>query len=132
MKLLVDTHILVWAAGHDREGLEKRAPGAHALVNDPANQPMFSVASLWEIVIKAGAGRPDFGVEPHLLRRNLMDNGWTELPISSAHVLGVATLPQIHKDPFDRLLVAQATVEGVILLTSDAVVAKYPGPIRKV
>jgi PIN domain nuclease of toxin-antitoxin system len=102
------------------------------LINDPENQQAFSVASLWEIVIKSGSGRPDYGFEPHLLRRGLLDNGWEELPITGEHVLAVASLPPLHKDPFDRLLVAQATVEGVMLATSDPMVAAYPGPIRKV
>jgi PIN domain nuclease of toxin-antitoxin system len=132
MRLLCDTHILIWASGLDRQALAKRSPAADALINDPANAPVFSVASLWEITIKAGTGRPDYGVEPHLLRRGLLDNGWVELPITSEHALAVGALPPLHKDPFDRLMIAQATVEGVTLLTSDSIVARYPGPIRKV
>jgi len=84
------------------------------------------------VTIKRALGRDDFEVDPHLLRRGLLDNGYGELPISSEHALAVGALPDLHKDPFDRILIAQATVEGVTLLTSDAVVATYPGPIRKV
>ena len=65
------------------------------------------------------------------LRRGLLDNGYDELPILSEHVVEIESLPPIHKDPFDRLLVAQATVEGITLLTVDSIVAQYPGPIRK-
>jgi PIN domain nuclease of toxin-antitoxin system len=76
--------------------------------------------------------RPDFQVDAHLLRRGLLDNGYAELAITGEHALAVEGLPAIHKDPFDRLLVAQATTEGMTLLTADANVALYPGPIRKV
>ena len=84
------------------------------------------------MAIKAGLGRSDFKADPHLLRRGLLDNGYEELPINSAHAAAVGQLPAIHRDPFDRLLVAQATAEGVMLLTADTLVANYPGPILKV
>jgi PIN domain nuclease of toxin-antitoxin system len=77
-------------------------------------------------------GRSDFQADPRLLRRGLLDNGYSELPILSDHVVAIESLPPIHKDPFDRLLVAQATVEGIALLTGDSVVAQYPGPMRAV
>jgi PIN domain nuclease of toxin-antitoxin system len=83
-------------------------------------------------VIKRGLGRDDFKVDPRLLRRGLLDNGYSELPISSEHVVAIDTLPPIHQDPFDRVLVAQALVEGVTLLTTDAVVARYPAPVKAV
>ncbi len=92
----------------------------------------FSAASIWEIVIKNGLQRPDFNVDAHLLRRSLIENGYRELPIASQHTLAVAHLPFIHKDPFDRILVAQAGFEGFLLLTMDDRVAQYPGPIRRV
>ena len=81
---------------------------------------------------KQGLGRDDFKVNARLLRRGLLDNGYSELPIISDHVVAIDSLPPIHKDPFDRILVAQATVEGVTLLTIDSVVSQYPGPIRAV
>jgi PIN domain nuclease of toxin-antitoxin system len=87
---------------------------------------------LWEVAIKRGLGREDFRVDPRLLRRGLLDNGYRELPITSEHAVAVDGLPPIHKDPFDRLLVAQATVEGIALLTADPLVARYPGPVRQV
>jgi PIN domain nuclease of toxin-antitoxin system len=128
MKLLLDTHMLLWAAGNSQ-----RLPEAtRALLLDQDNDLVFSVASLWEIVIKSGLGRDDFRVDAALLRRELRINGYEELPIAADHVLAVANLPPLHKDPFDRLLIAQATVEGMTLITTDPLVAGYPGPIRAV
>ncbi len=128
MKLLLDTHLLLWAAAEPG-----RLPArARALIKDPANELLFSAASLWEIAIKCGLGRADFRVDPRLLRRGLLDNGYDELPITSEHAVAVESLPPLHKDPFDRILVAQATVEGITLLTADPVVAQYRGPVRKV
>src|ERR1017187_8637840 len=97
---------------------------------DPSGH--FSAASLWEVAIKRGLGRGDFKVDTRLLRRGLLDNGYSELPIISDHVVETESLPPIHKDPFDRVLVAQATVEGITLLTTDSLVSQYPGPIRRV
>jgi PIN domain nuclease of toxin-antitoxin system len=102
------------------------------LIEDQGNDLLFSPASLWEVAIKRGLGRADFQADPRLLRRGLLDNGYGELPIRGEHAVAVDGLPLVHKDPFDRMLVAQAQVEGVILLTADPVVARYPGPIRKV
>jgi PIN domain nuclease of toxin-antitoxin system len=128
MKFLLDTHLLLWAAGKPRR-LSKQA---RALIDNPENQFLFSAASLWEVAIKRGLGRGDFKVDTRLLRRGLLDNGYSELPILSDHVVAIDSLPLIHKDPFDRILVAQATVEGVTLLTIDPLVSQYPGPIRTV
>jgi PIN domain nuclease of toxin-antitoxin system len=128
MKLLLDTHVLLWAAGQP----ERLPPAARELLDDPRNEPMFSSASLWEIAIKSGLGRDDFQVNARLLRRGLLDNGYGELPISSEHAVAIDGLPPIHRDPFDRLLVAQSMVEGITLLTSDPLVAQYPAPVRKV
>jgi PIN domain nuclease of toxin-antitoxin system len=102
------------------------------LIEDPENEVMFSAASLWEITIKRGLGRQDFRVDPRVLRRPLLDNGYSELPITSEHVIQIEQLPPTHKDPFDRVLVAQAVVEGITLFTNDHKLAGYPGPIRKV
>lgn len=128
MKLLLDTHLLLWAAGEPRR-LSKQA---RTLINDPDNELLFSAANLWEVAIKRGLGREDFKVDARILRRSLLDNGYMELPINSNHVVATESLPPIHKDPFDRILVAQATVEGVTLLTIDSLVSQYPGPIRAV
>ena len=126
MKLLLDTHLLLWAAGEP----EKLPPTARALIENEVNDLLFSAASLWEVAIKSGLGRGDFTLDPRLLRRGLLDNGYGELPITGEHAVAVAGLPPIHKDPFDRLLVAQSEVEGITLLTGDEIVARYPGPIR--
>lgn len=128
MKLLLDTHILLWAAGSP----ERLSEEAYILLSDQQNELFFSAASIWEIVIKSSLGRDDFQVDVRVLRRGLVDNGYHELPITSQHTIGVDHLPLIHKDPFDRILVAQANVEGITLLTADALVAQYSGPIRSV
>lgn len=128
MKLLLDTHLLLWAAGQP----EKLTADTRALLDDARNELLFSAASLWEISIKRSLGRKDFRVDARLLRRGLLDNGYAELPVTSAHAVSIDSLPPIHKDPFDRLLIAQAMVEGVTLLTADPLVAKYPGPVRRV
>jgi PIN domain nuclease of toxin-antitoxin system len=128
VKLLLDTHLLLWAAGEP-----ERLPAAtRELIDDADNQLMFGVASLWEVAIKSGLGRDDFRADARLLRRGLLDNGYDELAITGEHAVAVAALPPIHNDPFDRLLVAQSAVEGILLLTSDRVVAQYPGPVRQV
>ena len=128
MKLLLDTQILLWAAGQP----ERLSAAARKLLSNRRNELLFSAASLWEIAIKRTLGREDFRVEPRLLRRGLLDNGYTELPITSQHAVSIDVLPPLHKDPFDRLLLAQATCEGITLLTADAQLARYPGPVRKV
>lgn len=128
MKLLLDTQILLWAAGHP----ERLSAAARRQLNNPKNELLFSAASLWEIAIKSSLGRDDFRVEPRLLRRGLLDNGYTELPITSEHAVNIDSLPHLHKDPFDRILLAQAFTEGITLLTGDAELANYPGPVRKV
>jgi PIN domain nuclease of toxin-antitoxin system len=128
LKLLLDTQLLLWAAGDP----DRLSDEARALINAPDSALFFSVASLWEIAIKRGLGREDFRVEPRVLRRGLLDNGYNELAIASEHAVSIDVLPNLHKDPFDRLLVAQAMVEGVTLLTSDDKVFAYGGPIRKV
>jgi PIN domain nuclease of toxin-antitoxin system len=128
MKLLLDTHLLLWAAGNPN----RLSAAARKLIDNPANELLFSAASVWEVAIKHGIGRSDFQADARLLRRGLLDNGYGELPVLSDHAVALDNLPPIHKDPFDRLLVAQATVEGITLLTADSVVAQYPGSIRVV
>ena len=128
MKLLHDTHLLLWAAGQPQH-LSK---AARSLIDDTENELLFSAASLWEVAIKSTLGRADFQLDPKLLRRGLLDNGYIELPITSAHAVAVTSLPPIHKDPFDRLILAQAMTEGITLVTSDEAVSKYPGSIRTV
>jgi PIN domain nuclease of toxin-antitoxin system len=128
VKLLLDTHLLLWSADD-----ENRVPsGARILLSDPDNELIFSAVSIWETAIKAGLKRHNFRADARVLRRRLLDNGYIELPLTGAHAVAIDMLPPIHKDPFDRILVAQAIVEGITLLTVDPVVARYPGPVKRV
>ena len=127
MKLLLDTHLLLWAASEP----EKLPPAALSEIENDDNELIFSAASLWEIAIKRGLGRADFTVDARLLRRGLIDNGYFELPITSEHVIALEGLAPIHKDPFDRILIAQSIVEGITLLTVDYLVSQYPAPVRR-
>lgn len=117
------------AVAGSRRGLSKEAS---ALISDPGNELFFSAVNIWEIAIKQALRRPDFVADPHLLRRSSLEAGYTELSITSEHAIAVRVLPPIHKDPFDRMLAAQATFEGVLLLTADRTLASYGGPIRLV
>ena len=127
MKLLLDTHVLLWVAGNPK----KLSPATRRLVGDKRHTVCFSAASLWEIAIKQQLGRDDFRVDPGVLRRGLLENGYVEVPVDGEHATAVAVLPPLHKDPFDRILLAQAVVGGMMLLTMDAHLLQYPGPVRK-
>jgi len=128
VNLLLDTHLLLWAAAQpdllSREAL--------ALIEDQSNALVFSVASLWEVAIKRALDRADFRTDAGVLRAGLLANGYAELPVEGRHVLSLTTLPPLHADPFDRILIAQAMAEGLILLTADRRVADYGGPVRLV
>ena len=126
MKLLVDTHLLLWSASSPARISRK----TRALLNDPNNELFFSAASLWEISIKNTLGRDDFSVDNGLLRRGLLDNGWQELAIDGGHAIAVERLPALHKDPFDRMLVAQAQEEGMVLVTTDKVLQQYQVTVK--
>lgn len=125
---------MLWAASDPR----RLSAAARRTLQDESNRLHFSVASLWEIAIKASLGRPDFSVDAGLLRRGLLDNQYRELPIEAAHVFALgnlsddASVSAPHKDPFDRMLVAQAQSEGLLLLTSDRTLLRYGGPVRLV
>ena len=121
MILLLDTHVLLWAA-HDPDRLSGQA---RKVILEAANELWFSAASIWEVAIKSSIGRTDFEFDAGILRRALVENGYVELPVSSRHAAEVTALPPIHRDPFDRLLVAQARVEGCQLLTADRRLAAY-------
>ena len=126
MTLLLDTHVLLWAAG-----FPERLPRAtRDLIEDDETELLYSAASIWEVAIKSGLGRADFDVDPRILRRGLLEHGYTELAVTGAHAAAVDLLPPIHADPFDRLLVAQARAEGVVLVTADRTVGRYPGSIQ--
>ena len=128
MRLLIDTHLLLWAS----EDLERLPAKAAQVMADPANSLIFSAVSIWEIVVKRNLQRPDFNIDPTTFRHRLLGAGYEEIDVTSLHTLALADLPSIHRDPFDRLLLAQAIVEGARLVTADAMLARYPGPILKV
>ena len=123
MRLLIDTHILLWAAA------DELPPEAARYIQNMDNTLLFSPASIWEVVIKRSLGREDFSVDPASFYSGLLSAGYIELPITGRHSLLVSTLPPLHKDPFDRILLAQAASEGIPFLTSDALLSQYPGSI---
>ncbi|MGE3712287.1 MAG: type II toxin-antitoxin system VapC family toxin [Hyphomicrobiaceae bacterium] len=126
MKVLLDTHLLLWAAGNPM----RLAPATRALIEADDTELLFSAASVWEIGIKNAMGRDDFRIDPRAFRAALLGNDYTELSITGEHALAASALPTIHRDPFDRMLVAQASIEGATLLTADPLVGRYPGTIR--
>ncbi len=126
MKLLFDTHVLIWAAAAP----ERLPQQLIDLILDPGNVRHFSAASIWEVAIKAQLGRQDFRHDASVLRLGLLQNGYVELPITGRHAVAAGALPLVHRDPFDRMLLAQAAEDDMILVTMDATIAVYPGPIR--
>lgn len=128
MRLLLDTHIQLWVGFR-----MARVPAvAVRFMQDPENELIFSAASIWEIAIKRRLDRDSPIVDARLFRQNLLANGYLELAINGLHSAQIQELPKIHKDPFARILVSQALVEGILLITSDRIVTRYPGPIQKV
>lgn len=128
MRVLLDTHLLLWAMAASR-----RLPRVvKTQLLDPANEIYFSAASVWEIAIKQGLRRKDFRIELDGFLETLPVAGFAELPVTARHAAGVARLPPIHKDPFDRLLVAQSMAEPMTLLTNDAVLEGYWDGVRVV
>ena len=128
MRFLLDTHLLLWGTAEP----ERLSTSARKMLEDSSNEFVFSAVSMWEVAVKRALGRPDFLTEAATLRRQLLADNFFELAMTSEHAIFAASLPQLHKDPYDRLLVSQATVEGIVLLTADRVVAGYPGPIQRV
>lgn len=125
MNLLLDTHYLLWSAFNSR-----RIPDpARNILEDQNNELWFSVASIWEVSIKAALQRVDFDVDPMVLRAGLLANGYHELDVSGGHIGSLIALPPLHRDPFDRILLAQAISEGMRLLTADSKIAEYSGPV---
>ncbi len=121
MRLLLDTNILLWALIEPAN----LKPDIRAVLEDPRQEVLFSAASVWEISIKNGLGRADFQVSPAQIVTAALASGFVELAVRSEAALKVATLPHHHRDPFDRLLVAQAITEPAILYTADAKLAIY-------
>lgn len=126
MRLLLDTHVLLWAKVEP----QRLTASLQQVIADPDNEPMFSTASIWEVAIKQSLRRDDFHVDAAVLRRSLLESGYVELPVLGEHAVAVASLPGIHGDPFDRMLLAQAMVEQIELFTVDRQLARYGGPIR--
>jgi PIN domain nuclease of toxin-antitoxin system len=123
MRLLLDTHFLLWYAANTL------SPKAEEVIFDETNTLYFSPASIWEIAIKNALNKPDFKADPHLIYNGLIQYGFEELQITSVHTLATTSLPNIHKDPFDRILLAQVVTENMHLLTADDIIAKYPAPV---
>ena len=123
MRILLDTHLLIWAA------MGNLPSKAIHYIDDKANTLLFSSASIWEITIKSGLKRMDFIIDPTTLYNGLLNAGYEELSVISRHALLLKSLPALHKDPFDRILLAQSASEGVTLLTADAVLGQYPGSV---
>jgi PIN domain nuclease of toxin-antitoxin system len=128
MRLLLDTHLLLWTTIVS----SRLTARARQLIDDGENELLFSVASIWEIAVKRLARSADFDVDARTLRNTLLAANYVELPVTSDHAIATLDLPPLHKDPVDRILIAQSLVEGITLLTSDRAVSRYPGPIERV
>jgi len=126
MRLLLDTHVLLWAVASSRR-LSKEA---RSLIADPDNEVFYSAAGLWEISIKSALRRSDFRIDVGAFAAALPQTGLSELPVRASHAVAVAALPDLHRDPFDRMLVAQALTEPLVLITNDPMLVKYPAPVR--
>ena len=130
MRLLLDTNVLIWMSDPDAFEAERLDAATRALISDRRNEVVFSVVGVWEVAIKFALRKAGFALDPQVLREGLIDSGFDELPVTGEHALAVRDLPRIHRDPFDRMLVAQAQVERLTLLTGDTTVARYPVSIR--
>ena len=121
MRILLDTHILLWALASPKQ----LGKDALAAIEDPANDVLFSAASIWEIAIKASLKRADFRVSPGEISAAAVESGFRELPVYSAAAAHTAKLPVHHRDPFDRILIAQAITEPAVFYTADAQLEVY-------
>lgn len=128
MSLLLDTHLVLWVGNSP----ERLPPEIADLIENGDEDVAFSTVNIWEIAIKYALGRADFRTDPALVLRRFREAGYRELTVTSEHAMRVGTLPRLHNDPFDRLLVAQSIVEGMTLLTADAALAAYPAMVRVV
>ena len=128
MRYLLDTQLLLWIAGVS----DRLSATAEEVILDSSVRLFYSSVSIWEVAIKNGLNRSDFGVHPARFREGLIDHGYFELPVRADHAIAIADLPTIHRDPFDRMLIGQATSESILLLTTDRVIASNPGPIQLV
>jgi PIN domain nuclease of toxin-antitoxin system len=128
VRLLLDTQLMIAVVAQSH----RLSTTARSLIEDKNNDVFFSVVSIWEVAIKCSLERNDFTYEPDFMREALLENDFTELEMTAAHAIGVRILPHLHKDPFDRLLIAQAISENILLMTTDRKISAYPGPIRLV
>ena len=123
MRVLLDTHAFLWWVA----GSPKLSADAHEIISGEHNEPFFSVASAWEIAIKVSTGKLQLPDSPQkFVTEQLSRNALEVLPIYLRHAVGVHSLPDYHEDPFDRLLIAQATAENLTILTADPLIARYP------
>ncbi|WJR68337.1 type II toxin-antitoxin system VapC family toxin [Neorhizobium sp. CSC1952] len=128
MRILLDSHLLVWLVGAS----DRLPPEAREIIENVDNDIFFSSASIWELSIKYSSGKIGLELPPRMLHRVLIESDFKELAVTASHALEVDMLQPIHKDPFDRILIAQAMWEGMLLLTSDETIAQYNAPIRLV
>jgi PIN domain nuclease of toxin-antitoxin system len=128
MRLLLDTHVLLWALIAPR----RLAKQALSDIENPANEVIFSAASIWEIAIKSALGRADFRVSPDEIAAAALATGFVELPVRAAAAAYVAQLPAHHRDPFDRLLIAQSITEPTLLYTADPQLQVYSALVRRI
>jgi PIN domain nuclease of toxin-antitoxin system len=122
---LFDTHLLLWAV-REPERLSRRAK---ELLDDASIERCFSVVSLWEAMVKSARRHAEFDIDGPTLRTKLLDSGFREIAVVATHAFSVRDLPDIHRDPFDRLLIAQAVVEGCTFVTHDTTIARYPAKV---
>jgi PIN domain nuclease of toxin-antitoxin system len=122
MRVLTDTHILLWSLLRPA----RLDAACRDVLESPEHQVFFSAVNIWEIAIKRALDRPDFDVEPDAVHRAALETGFRELPISAVHAAAVRHLPPHHRDPFDRLLIAQARTEPLLLMTDDPLIDLYP------
>ncbi|MFZ3234761.1 MAG: type II toxin-antitoxin system VapC family toxin [Stellaceae bacterium] len=128
MRILLDTHVLLWALVEP----ERLDQDSRAAIRSGVNAVLFSSASIWEIAIKAGLRRADFVVDPVEVVREAVAAGLTELALRSSAAVLVAELPPLHRDPFDRVLIAQAIAEPAFLYTADQRLSAYSELVRQV
>lgn len=128
MKLLLDTNVLLFVAIWP----ERLSAAARAALDEAAGGIAFSPVSIFEVALKFMQGKPSFPIDPRLMRHSFLEAGYIESVLTARHAAAVADLPKLHGDPFDRLLLAQARVEGIPLLTVDKKLAAYPAPVRLV
>jgi PIN domain nuclease of toxin-antitoxin system len=122
MKVLIDSHVFLWWVLEE----PRLTPAMREIISDGTNEVLFSAASAYELAYKADDGRLTLPEGAHAYITDRLDaNGFDPLPIDVGHALAAASLPRIHRDPFDRLLIAQAQREGIPILTADPVIARY-------